>query len=137
MSDAFTAYEIVVPRDWVDFNGHMTDSAYAVACSAANEAFLDHLGMSANYRARTGCGLYTVEAGLRWLRECRAGDRLGGRSVVQDVDSKRLRIETALVALGSGEPVFVGSYLYFHVGPGGVTPFPADRVEVLAAAPRS
>lgn len=130
----YTAYAVSVEAAWVDFNGHMTDSAYAVACSAANEAFLEHLGMSAAYRASRGLALYTVEATLRWLRECHLGDQLRARSRVLSYDTKRLRIQTTLIAAASDESVFAGEYTYLHVGPDGVAAIPEDRRLVLAAA---
>lgn len=130
----FTDFRTTVASEWVDYNGHMNDSAYSVVCTAANEAFLEHLGLSAAYRERTGAALYTVEAHLRFLRECREGETIAASSVVESFDAKRLWVRTMLLG-GTGAPVFEGRYLYLHVGPDGVTPFPPDRVGVLAAAP--
>lgn len=130
----FAEFRTSVRPEWVDYNGHMNDSAYAVVCTEANEAFLDHLGLSAAYRERTDAALYTVEAHLRFLKECHEGETLRGRSVVESFDAKRLWIRTILLG-GSGDPVLEGRYLYLHVGPDGVVPFPDDRVAALAAAP--
>lgn len=130
----FTDYTTHVRTEWVDYNGHMNDAAYAIVCTEANEVFLDHLGLSAAYREQTGAALYTVEAHLRYLKECHEGESIGARSFVESHDAKRLWVRTTLIG-GSGAPVLEGRYLYLHVGPDGVTPFPPDRAAALAAAP--
>ena len=33
----FRAPDIAVREEWLDYNGHVTDSAYAVICAAAND----------------------------------------------------------------------------------------------------
>lgn len=134
MSTPFAQFSTTVHPDWVDYNGHMNDAFYGVVCTQANEVFLDHLGMSSAYRQETGSALYTVEAHLYFLKECRQGEPIHGQSVVESFDAKRLWIVTTLTADG-GAAILRGRYLYLHVGPEGVVPFPADRVAVLEAAP--
>ena len=41
----------VVPPEWIDYNGHMMDAYYFLAFTEATEAFLDHVGLGAAYRA--------------------------------------------------------------------------------------
>ena len=131
-ADAFDAYETTVRDEWVDYNGHLTDWAYAVVCSAANEELLDALGLSAAYRERTGCTTYTVETTLRFLAEVPRGGRLRARSRVVEADAKRLRVRTALVD-GSGQEVLdaLSTYVHYDQRAGRVVPFPADRAEIL------
>jgi acyl-CoA thioester hydrolase len=129
----FLGPAIAVRDEWLDYNGHVTDSAYAVMCAAANEAFLEYLDVSADYLARTGCTTYTVEAHHRYLAEISAGASVTSETILIDCDAKRIRIHTIL--LNGGEPAFTGEYLYLHMDQnlGRVTPFPADRAEVLEA----
>jgi acyl-CoA thioesterase FadM len=129
---AFETYETTVRDEWVDYNGHLTDWAYAVICSAANEELLDALGLSASYRERTGCATYTVETHLRFLAEVPRGGRLRARSRLVEADAKRLRVRTALVD-DSGREVLDAQSLYVHFdqGAGRVVPFPDDRAEIL------
>ena len=127
----FVGPDIAVRDEWCDYNGHVNDSAYAVMCTAANEAFLDYLGVSADYLTRTGCTTYTVEAHLRFLAEVKAGATLTSETVLIDADAKRLRIHTTL--FNQGTLVLTGEYLYLHMdqNQGKVAPFPDDRASVL------
>jgi acyl-CoA thioester hydrolase len=133
MSAPFHAPPMAVRDEWLDYNGHVTDSAYAVICAAANEAYLEHLGVSAGYLARTGFSTFTVESHLRYLSEVSNGQVLEADVLLVDCDAKRLRLHTT-VRVGDTE-VLTGEYLYLHVdqGSGRVTPFPPDRAEVLEA----
>lgn len=127
----FTEFSCAVP-DWaIDYNGHMNDAAYAKVLTDANEMFLDALGLSADYRARTGCSMYTVEITLKFLHEVGRDDLVRAESRVSSHDAKRLRLSTTLLV---GEtPVARGESLYLHVdtGAGKVSAFPPDRADVL------
>jgi len=129
----FTGYRTGLRPEWIDYNGHLNDSAYAVICSQANELFLDSLDLGAAYRARTGCALYTVEANLRYLAEVGPDAELTGESTIAGLDAKRLRVQTSLLDSGRTR-VFTGEYLYLHVdgSAGRVAPFPAEVAARLA-----
>ena len=73
MNARFVGPLVPVRDEWIDYNGHLTDWAYAAICSDANEVFLDSLGLSSAYQARTGSSTYTVEAHLRYLAEVQRG----------------------------------------------------------------
>ncbi|MGZ4655219.1 thioesterase family protein [Oryzihumus sp.] len=124
-----------VRPEWVDYNAHMADWAYGVVCAEANEAFLEHLGVSAAYRERTGCSTYTVESHLRYLAEVGPDAELRAESVLVDADAKRLRVRTSVFD-GDGTQVLTGEYLFLHVDAslGKVVPFPPDRAAVIEAA---
>ena len=130
----FARYATEVREQWIDYNGHLNDAGYAIVLSEANEVLLDALGLSESYRRRTGCGMYTVESHIRYLAECRLGDRLEAASFVVSADVKRLRVHTALTA-ASGTLVATGEYLYLHFddAAGRVTPMPPDRQEAVEA----
>ena len=129
----FRSPDIAVREEWLDYNGHVTDSAYSAICSAANEAFLEHLGVSADYQARTGCTTYTVESHLRFLAEVDRGATLHADVVLIDADAKRLRLHTTV--FNAETAVLTGEYLFLHVdqSSGRVTPWPADRAAVIDA----
>jgi len=133
----FTGPAIEVRDEWLDYNGHVTDSAYAVMCTAANEAFLEYLGVSADYLARTGCTTYTVEAHLRYLAEVAGGATITSETILVDADAKRLRIHTTL--FDGQTQVLTGEYLYLHMdqNAGRVAPFPQDRADVIEAVKAS
>jgi carnitine 3-dehydrogenase len=128
-----------VRPEWLDYNGHMNDSSYAVVLSAANEQLFEELGLSADYRARTGAALYTVETTIRFLAECTLGQTLSASTTVVEADAKKLRVHTELLH-EDGRPAATGDCLYLHVDStlGRVTPMPAElraRVEEMLAAP--
>lgn len=128
----FSSYRSGVDPSSIDYNGHMNDAAYAQVLTDANEEFLDALGLSAAYRERTGCAMYTVEITLKFLQEVSADDQLRAESVLAMHDAKRVRIHTALFK-GSEIQVATGDSLYLHVDTpsGRVSTFPSDRVAVL------
>jgi len=134
----FERYAAEVRDEWIDYNGHLHDAAYAIVLSEANEALLDELGLSERYRERTGCAMYTVECHIRYLAECRRGDRLEAASFLVSADAKRMRVHTALTKTG-GTLVATGEYMYLHVddAAGRVTAMPAERwaaVDAMLAA---
>ena len=107
-------YRTEVRDEWIDYNGHLNDAGYAVLLSEANELLLADLGLSAEYRARTGRALYTVECHIRYLAESRLGDSLHALSFVVSGDAKRLRVHTTLARRG-GAAIATGEHLYLHV----------------------
>ena len=129
----YTAYRTGVRADWIDYNGHMNDAAYAQVLTDANESFLAALGLSAEYRATTGCGLYTVESHIRFLREVSQSDELSAQTLLVEHDAKRVRLHTTLVDASGGE-VATGESLYLNVdqAAGKVSPFPEERAATLA-----
>ena len=140
MADALRLWEGEVLAGWVDANRHMNDGCYAVAFGEASWRVQDHLGLHADYRARTGGTLYSVEAHLTWARELSLGQRLHVESLVLGVDAKRLRVFHRLFASGEGYCAATMDVMMLHVvqGEGGVrtSPFPGDvarRIELVAA----
>jgi acyl-CoA thioesterase FadM len=129
----FTRFHTRVADSALDYNAHMNDAAYAQVLTEANELFLDWLGLSAAYRQRTGCAMYTVEMTIRFLREVGRGAELQAESLVLSHDAKRLRLHTTILD-GDGVAVATGETLYLHVDAAGsarVSEFPADRAAVL------
>lgn len=121
---AYDGFATGVRPEWLDYNGHLTDWAYAVVCSMANEALLDALDLGAGYRERTGCAMYTVEAHLQYVAEVGPDARLRARSAYE-ADAKRLRVHTVLLD-DLGTEVLRAEHLYLHVdtGTGRVAAFP-------------
>ena len=121
---------------WVDANGHMNDGYYAVAFGEASWRVQDHLGLHAEYRARTGGTLYSVEAHLTWARELSLGQRLHIESLVLGVDAKRLRVFHRLFTSDEGCSAATMDVMMLHVmqGEDGVrtSPFPQDLTRHLA-----
>lgn len=123
----FTAYREVVRPEWLDYNGHLNDASYAIVLTRAHELLLEHLGLSAAYRASHQASMFTVEMHLTYLAEVSADQTLTASTLVADADHKRLRLRSELFA--DGELAATGECLYLHVDTtaGRTSPLPADR----------
>ena len=84
-------HEATVGEAWVDYNGHLTESAYLLIFGDSSDAFFRFFGVDEGYRA-SGKSLYTAETHLHNLREVRLGERLHLTLQVLGVDTKRLHI---------------------------------------------
>jgi carnitine 3-dehydrogenase len=125
-------HETVVPPEWADYNGHMSESCYLLVFGDGADAFFRFFGVDENYRA-AGRSLFTAETHLRHLREARAGDRLRLTLHVLGVDAKRLHIAAEMLD-DSGQVVSTAEQLLLHVdtGAGRAAPFPSEIFERLA-----
>ena len=136
MAGALKLWEGEVLAEWVDANRHMNDGCYAVAFGEASWRVQDHLGLHAEYRARTGGTLYSVEAHFTWARELLLGQRLHVESLVLGADAKRLRVFHRLFATDEGYSAATMDVMMLHVVQGGdgvrTSPFPADVARHLA-----
>jgi acyl-CoA thioester hydrolase len=128
----FREYHTQVRDEWIDYNGHMNDAAYAVVCTEASEVFLAALGISAAYQAATGYTTYTVESHIYYLKEAGRGDTLHVETLLMDTDPKRVRVSHTLHSAAG--PIATGELLYLHVNQrsGRVEPLPKDRQKLLA-----
>ena len=78
--------------EWIDYNGHLNDASYAIVLSAANEVLLEHLGLSADYRAsHRRCDVHRRDATSATSPRLGRGDRSTAASLLVDADHKRLR----------------------------------------------
>lgn len=132
MAGHFTRYRTTVRDELIDYNGHLHDAGYAVVLSDANEMLFADLGLSAEYRERTGRAMYTVESHIRYLAESRLGDVLEAASLLVSADAKRMRVHTTLTR-ADGTAIATGEYLYLHVdtAAGAVTEMPPDRLAAV------
>ena len=105
----------VVPEAWIDYNGHMMDAYYGVAFTEATEAFLDHVGLGAAYRAETGCGMYTVESHVCFAKSVRGGATIRYESQLLGWDDKRLHLFHQMAEPGSGDQVATSELMLLHV----------------------
>jgi len=134
----FPGLRTLVPASWVDYNGHMTDTAYAAAFARAGETFLEALGYGADYLLATGRTTYTVESTLRYRREVPNGSEVRVECLLTQADDKRLRVASILRG-PDGTTAATAEYLYLHVDrtAGTVVPFGVEQqhlhADVLAA----
>jgi len=107
-------YESTVPADWIDYNGHMTESSYLLLVGNAADAFFRYIGIDEAYRA-AGRSLYTAETHLHHLREASAGDRLAVPLQLLDAGPKSLHLFHTVRDRVTGQDVATAEQLLVHV----------------------
>lgn len=128
---ALTGVETRVQPDWVDYNGHMNDAAYATVISRGIDALMDWLGIDAAFRAEHRYTLYTLELHIRYLREAHEGQALVVAVRLIDHDAKRLHVLMTLRDGGDDTEVATGEVMLMGMdqGAGRPAPFPAPIAE--------
>lgn len=123
-----------VRREWIDYNGHMSEAFYVLVFGHATDAMMIETGLHAGYRETTGCSLYTVEAHIRYLDDVAEGAHLAVRTRILGADAKKARFTHELYVVEGPEaqiapdaaPVATTELLALHVdqNAGKSTPFP-------------
>lgn len=125
-----------VYKDWVDYNGHMNDAAYAQVFSIAVDELMVKLGIDAEFRNQHHYSIYTLETHLIYLVEAHEGQQLDVTIQLLDHDKKRLHVffemrDTDGNRIATSEQMLMG----MDMDEGRPTPFPtpiADAIEQLA-----
>ena len=78
-----------VPKDWIDYNGHMNVGYYLIAFDRGTDLFFDFIGVGNAYVQRTNCSTFTLESHLSFLRELRLDDPMKFTFQLIDHDRKR------------------------------------------------
>jgi acyl-CoA thioester hydrolase len=108
-------YEVRVPPEWIDYNGHMGDFAYNIAFSRAGDGLYELFGLDPEYRRTTNCTIYTLETRTGFYRECKLGDELFVDCQLLDVDEKRVHMFLRMYGKEDGELVAVQEALIMHM----------------------
>jgi len=131
-------YQATVPADWLDYNGHMSESCYLQLVGNAADVFFRYVGIDEAYRA-AGHSLYTAETHLHHLRETGTSDQLAVPLHLLDVGPKSLHIFHTVRDVATQEEVATAEQLLVHVNTasGRVVPMPDDlrgRLEAIRTA---
>lgn len=92
MADIGIKYKVSVQSDWVDYNGHMNDAAYAKVFSMAADEFIEAIGLDARARKNYSYTIFTLETHLCYLKEAHKGELLNLEVQLLDSDAKRLHV---------------------------------------------
>ena len=103
-----------IPPDWLDYNGHVTESRYLQLFADATDALLRYVGIDGAY-LEAGGSYYTVETHISHLGQLYAGDRVQALTQVLGWDDKRLHLFHVLVRVGETGPVATGEHMLVHV----------------------
>lgn len=130
--------QTAVAPQWVDYNGHMSESCFLLVFGDNSDAFFRYIGIDEEYRA-AGHSLYTVQTQLHNLHEASQGELLRLTLQLLDADDRRLHIFHAMYHGTSGQLLATGEQLLVHVdmAQGRSAAMPADlqqRVQAIRAA---
>jgi carnitine 3-dehydrogenase len=134
-----------VLAQWVDYNGHMSESCFLLVFGDSSDAFFRFVGIDERYRDEQGLSLYTVETHIHNIKEAAEGEPLRLTLQVLDADEKRVHIFHSMFHGSSGELLATGEQMLLHVDmqAGRAAAMPAwlqDRVQAIrrahAALPR-
>jgi len=103
-----------VAAEWVDYNGHMTESRYLQVFGDSTDALLRFAGIDSAYHAAGG-SYYTVETHIMNLAEVSAGAPIEVRTHVLGVDDKRLHVLHALHHGSAGTALATAEQMLVHV----------------------
>lgn len=133
-----TLHATRVRPEWVDYNGHMSESCYLLVFGDSADAFFRYIGIDDSYRAG-GHSLFTVETHLHHLREANRGDALALTLRLLDSDAKRLHIFHEMRAGDTSALVAAAEQLLLHVDVrrGKAAPLPEFLQHRLAAIQRA
>src|ERR1700728_144351 len=131
--------EVEVRPEWIDYNGHMTDSRYLQVFGDATDALLRYAGVDDAYR-RSGRALYTVETHVTHQAEARALEPVYVASRVLEVDDKRVRLFHSLHRRSDDRQLATAEQLYLHVATQAGKASPVDHavrgaLAAICAAP--
>jgi carnitine 3-dehydrogenase len=125
-----------VRAEWVDYNGHMTDSRYVQVFGDAMDALYRRVGVDSAYRAG-GRMFYTVESHVTHTAEAKAGDAIYATTQILNLDDKRLHVFHRLHRLRDDVQIATGEQMHLHVDTGAGRAAPVDsRVHAALEAIR-
>jgi acyl-CoA thioester hydrolase len=101
--------------EWLDYNGHMSESCYLVAFGDSADAFFRFIGIDEAYRA-AGHSLYTSQTHLHHRQEAAGGEPLELTLQVLDHDRRRLHIFHEMhVDMAAGRSTDLPEHLYERI----------------------
>ena len=107
-------YRTPVLPEWVDYNGHMTESRYLEVMSEATDAILHYVGVDGDYLARTGA-YFTAESHVSFLDEVHAEEMVEVSTQVLAADERRLHLFHRLHRAGADAAVAETETMLIHV----------------------
>jgi len=99
--------------EWIDYNGHMTESRYLQVFGETTDALLALIGVDAAYVA-AGQSYYTVETHIMHLGEAKRGDAFHVTTQILAADARRIQLFHRIRAEG-GEVLASAEQMLLHV----------------------
>jgi carnitine 3-dehydrogenase len=109
-----TLYRGRVLAEWIDYNGHMTESRYLQCFGEASDELLRRIGVDRDYLAAHR-SFFTVETHLMHLGQARLDEPLQVDTQILGGDAKRLHIFHSLKRMTDGAVIASAEQMLLHV----------------------
>ncbi len=103
-----------VRPEWIDYNGHMTDSRYLQVFGDATDGLFRWAGIDDAYR-KAGRAMYTLESHVTHVAEAKALEPIYVTTQMLDLDAKRVRLHHCLHRRRDHALIATATQLYVHV----------------------
>ena len=125
-SGAAAVLEGAVRAEWIDYNGHMTDSRYQQVFGDAMDALYRRVGIDEQYRAG-GHMFYTIESHTHFKTELKVNEPYRVLTRIASLDGKRLQVAHSLQRRhdGSEAASCEQTHVHVNVAVGKSAPLPA------------
>jgi len=91
LSSSILTYITKVPKEWADYNGHMTEARYLECFSEATTEMMSIIGVDEEYILNIG-SYFTVETHIRHLDEVQIGESIKAKTQVIYGENKKLHL---------------------------------------------
>ncbi|MDB9788296.1 carnitine 3-dehydrogenase, partial [Candidatus Thioglobus sp.] len=91
LSSPLLTYITKVPKEWADYNGHMTEARYLECFSEATTEMMSIIGADEEYILNIG-SYFTVETHIRHLDEVQIGESIKAKTQVIFGENKKLHL---------------------------------------------
>ena len=91
LSSPLPTYVTKVPKEWADYNGHMTEARYLECFSEATTEMMSIIGANEEYILNIG-SYFTVETHIRHLDEVQIGESIKAKTQVIFGENKKLHL---------------------------------------------
>ena len=91
LSQPIDTYKTHIPKEWADYNGHMTEARYLDCFSEATTELMAIIGIDEEYIANVG-SYFTVETHIRHLDEVLIGEKIYSKTQVIYGQNKKLHL---------------------------------------------
>lgn len=115
MSEMTQVFSGTVKSDWIDYNGHMGDFAYAIIFSDALTEFMSLIGIDERYRRSTHCTIYTLEIRIAYMKECHLNQPFRVFQQLIEVDKKRFHVFLRMEDGDTGEELAICEQVVMHM----------------------
>lgn len=115
MNVPFIGLKAIVPKEWIDVNGHMNSTHYGLAVYDSHFNFTESIGLGEDYVKEFQCGKAVLESHMIYEREVCLGEELEIRSWLLAVDRKRLHFFHEVYSLTKNVRVAASEQVDIHI----------------------